>query len=434
MGLKMQRPEPNEQLVGAGMRAVDAWRFAVPRCTMASRVSMDRRSFVRVAAVLAAGLPAPRPPMKDAHAPVTLFLCGDVMTGRGIDQVLPHAVDPRLYEPYVRSADRYVELAEAAHGPIPRPVPYHYVWGDALSVLRDVAPVARIVNLETAVTTSDGPWPDKRIHYRMHPDNVPLLTAAGIDCCGLANNHVLDWGEEGLRETLATLRRTGIATSGAGETLAEAAAPVVLDVGTGRRVLVLAVGHESSGIPPAWAATDRRPGVHLARELAGATAARIAERLDAVRRPGDLTVVSIHWGPNWGYDVPPAHRRFAHMLIDTAGVHVVHGHSSHHPMGIEVYRGRPILYGCGDFLNDYEGIGGHERYRGDLTLMYFPVIDPGDGALRRFEMVPLRMRRFRLERAPAEDLEWLRRRLTRVSGPGVRVEEAAGGRLRLVWG
>jgi poly-gamma-glutamate capsule biosynthesis protein CapA/YwtB (metallophosphatase superfamily) len=132
-----------------------------------------------------------------AEAP-TFFLSGDVMLGRGIDQVLPHPVPPQLHEPYVRSALGYVELAERVSGKLPRPVDFGYVWGDALEELRSRAPQARIVNLETAVTLAEDAWPGKGIHYRMHPRNVACLAAAGIDCCVLGNNHVLDWGQAGL--------------------------------------------------------------------------------------------------------------------------------------------------------------------------------------------------------------------------------------------
>ena len=123
---------------------------------------------------------------------VSLVLCGDVMTGRGIDQVLPHPSDPRLYESVLTSAIGYVRLAEAANGPIRLPVPIAYVCGDALDAVDKRRPDVWIVNLETAVTRADDPWP-KAINYRMNPDNLPCLTAAGIDCCVLANNHVLDW-------------------------------------------------------------------------------------------------------------------------------------------------------------------------------------------------------------------------------------------------
>jgi poly-gamma-glutamate synthesis protein (capsule biosynthesis protein) len=140
---------------------------------------------------------------------MTLFLCGDVMTGRGIDQVLPHPGDPVLHEGYATSALDYVALAERANGPIPRPAEFAYVWGDALAEWARIAPDLRIINLETAVTTRDDWQRGKGIHYRMHPANVPCLTAAAIDCCVLANNHVLDWGYAGLAETLQTLRRAG---------------------------------------------------------------------------------------------------------------------------------------------------------------------------------------------------------------------------------
>ena len=365
---------------------------------------------------------------------VTLFLCGDVMTGRGIDQALPHPCDPRLRESYLTSALGYVELAEAAHGPIPRPVDFAYVWGDALPELDRLRPDCRIVNLETAVTRSEDCAP-KGINYRMAPENVPCLAAAGIDCCVLANNHVLDWGQAGLVETLVTLERAGVAPAGAGRDLERAAAPAELPLSNGGRVLVFAFGSATSGIPAGWAAAPGRPGVNLLADLSPRAAAGIAERVAALRRPGDIVVASIHWGGNWGYRVPPAQRDFARALIDLAGVDVVHGHSSHHPKGIEVHDDRPILYGCGDFLNDYEGIGGYAAFRGDLALMYVVVLAAATGRLVRLEMTPLCIRRFRLNRASRDDAAWLRNTLARESAAfGTRVELAEADRLTLAWG
>ncbi len=362
---------------------------------------------------------------------ITLFLCGDVMTGRGIDQVLPHPGRPHLYEPYVRSAVRYVELAEAANGPIRRPVDFPYLWGDALDELRRVRPDLRIVNLETAVTRAEDAWPDKGINYRMHPGNVPCLTAAGIHCCVLANNHVLDWGYAGLAETLDSLRRAGIATAGAGRDAAQAAAPAILAVPGKGRVLVYAWGLESSGVPPEWAAGEGRPGVNFLPDLSPRSLAAVARQITAVRRPGDLVLASLHWGGNWGFTVGQEQRDFARGLIDAAGVDVVHGHSSHHVKGIEVYRDRPILYGCGDFLNDYEGIGGYEEYRGDLALMYFPTLV--DGRLVRFALTPTQTRRFRVGRAPEAGVRWLLGTLNREGGKfgtGVSLDD---GDLLLHW-
>src|SRR6266571_159200 len=132
---------------------------------------------------------------------IRLFLCGDVMTGRGIDQALPHPVSPTLYEPYVRDAQEYVDLAEKANGPIPRPVNFDYIWGKALQELERASVDLRIINLETGITAAETPRPLKEIHYRMHPQNIGCFSAAGINARALANNHVLDWGYAGLCET-----------------------------------------------------------------------------------------------------------------------------------------------------------------------------------------------------------------------------------------
>jgi len=365
---------------------------------------------------------------------ITLFLCGDVMTGRGIDQVLPHPSNPRLYEPYLRSAVEYVKLAERESGPISRPVEFSYLWGDALEEWRRERPDARIVNLETAVTASEVAETGKGIHYRMHPSNIPCLTAAGIDCCVLANNHVLDWGRAGLQETLEVLRRVGIRSAGAGRDAAEAAAPAVIEVPGRGRVLVFAWGMASSGVPAAWATAGEHPGVNFLDELSPRSLDAIARQIGALKRPGDIVVASIHWGGNWDFGVSREERAFAQGLIDVAGADVVHGHSSHHVKGIEVHRGKLILYGCGDFLNDYEGISGHEDYRGDLALMYFPTLDPVTGRLTGLSMTPTRTRRFRVTRAPEEGVSWLERTLNGEGRRfGTRVERGSGGTLLLRW-
>jgi poly-gamma-glutamate synthesis protein (capsule biosynthesis protein) len=338
---------------------------------------------------------------------VTLFLCGDVMTGRGIDQVLPWPGDPRIYESYMKSARGYVELAEGMNGPIRKPLGFAELWGDALEELERLAPEVRIVNLETAVTTSGDYWKDKGIHYRMHPRNIGCITAAGIDCCALANNHVLDWGHSGLAETLETLERAGLEHAGAGRNIEEAALPAAMEIPGKGRVLVFSFGSETSGIPRDWAASQRRPGVDLLVDLSAKTVSRIAERVREVKRPRDIAVASIHWGGNWGYEIPRRQTEFARGLIDEVGFDVIHGHSSHHPKAIEVYKSRPILYGCGDFLNDYEGIGGYEGFRGDLSLMYLVTSDAETGELERLRMIPLRIERFVPTRASGDDARWL---------------------------
>ena len=335
-----------------------------------------------------------------------LFLCGDVMTGRGIDQALPHPVSPVLNEPYVCDAREYVALAERANGPIARPLSSNHIWGDALQELERASVDFRIINLETAITSQETPLPDKGIHYRMHPLNIGCLSAARISACALANNHVLDWGYSGLSETLRTLDAAGIAHSGAGNNAEEAAAPAILNVADKARVLLFSFGSTTSGIPREWSATTSRAGVNLLDDLSDATAARVADQMRHHQRSGDLLIASIHWGSNWGYDIPSKQIAFAHRLIEE-GVAIVHGHSSHHVKAIEVFNGRLILYGCGDFLTDYEGISGYEAFRGDLALMYVVELDSQTGQIVSGQFVPMQMRRFELKRASAPDARWL---------------------------
>lgn len=90
-------------------------------------------------------------------------------SARGLIQILPHPGDPTIYEPVRHNTRHYVELAERANGPIGAPAPFAHPRGNALAMLDQAAPDVRIINLETAVTTSDTPWPLKPITYRMHP-------------------------------------------------------------------------------------------------------------------------------------------------------------------------------------------------------------------------------------------------------------------------
>jgi len=356
------------------------------------------------------------------------------MTGRGIDQILPQPSSPEIYESYLTSAEQYIEVAELVSGPIPHPVDYDYVWGDALAILKAAAPDVRIVNLETAITTSNENWLHKHINYRMHPGNLPVLSAAEIDCCVLANNHVLDWGYAGLEETLSSLLQAGIKTAGAGQDYRHAARPAVLNAKENHRVIVLSMGSTASGIGRAWAAGERQPGVWLLDDFSMASVETIASQVEAVKHRGDIVIASIHWGGNWGYGIPEQTRQFAHALVDHASVDLVHGHSSHHPRGIEVYKNKLILYGCGDFINDYEGIRGHEKYRDDLRLMYLPEIDAASGELTNMTMPVLQTHRFRLRDASTTDAKWLTGELDRESRRlGNTRVEFEDGVLQVLW-
>ena len=223
---------------------------------------------------------------RSAAAPVTdqaglgrcIFVCGDVMTGRGIDQILPYPGDPMLREP-MADARSYVTFAEEISGPIPRPADFAWPWGDALSVVEQFKPDVRLINLETTITADGQFAPGKSVHYRMHPDNLACLTAIRPDVCALANNHILDFGPRGLADTLHALSGADIECVGAGRDSGHAERPAMLTVPGGHHVVIGAGGMESSGVPRRWAATATGPGVAFIPNLSNSAAAEIADRV-----------------------------------------------------------------------------------------------------------------------------------------------------------
>jgi poly-gamma-glutamate synthesis protein (capsule biosynthesis protein) len=369
---------------------------------------------------------------RDGGRTTTVLLCGDVMLGRGIDQILRHPGDPALVEASVRDARRYVHLAELATGAIPRPVADGWPWGEALAEVAHARPAVLVVNVETSITRAAEFAPGKAVHYRMNPANLPCLLAVGPDVCVLANNHILDFGRSGLEETLRTLEAAGVTTAGAGRDEREAFAPAVVETEGGTRVAVFGYCDSSSGVPRDWAAVGGRSGVALLPDLSDRTADEVGARAHAEKRRGSVVVVSLHWGSNWGFGVPKAQTRFARRLVE-AGTDIVHGHSSHHPRPVEVHHGRFVAYGCGDFVNDYEGIGGYEEYHDEVRVLYRLTVGP-DGALAAADLLPFRSRRLRLERADPERVDWLQAALDRESRAyGVRVARVSEDRLSLGW-
>ena len=225
-------------------------------------------------------------------------------------------------------------------------LPPAYAWGDTLPLLQRAD--ARFINLECAITDWGEPEPGKVFCFRTDAKNVEVLRVAHIDAVSLANNHVLDYGEPGLRETLRNLDASGIRHAGAGLTALEAQQPAWLAI-DGLRIAFLAATDNQ----PDWEATADRPGVfYIPIDPADERFQRLVTLVRAAKRAADLVMVSLHWGPNWGYQPPPEHPPAARLLIES-GADIIFGHSAHIVRGIEVYRGRPILYSCGDFVDDY---------------------------------------------------------------------------------
>lgn len=350
---------------------------------------------------------------------IKVLLAGDLMLGRGIDQILKHPSSPQLHESFYRDARDYVQLVERQHGPMPRRVDPHHIWGDALVQIEHAAPDLRIANLETAITRHSEPWPGKGVHYRMNPANLDCIRVSGFKALSLANNHTLDWGRPGLEETLRVLNQAGVRTAGAGTDGQSAWQPAHLPLPDGGEALMFACATTSSGVPQGWAAGVTHSGIALLPDLSEATAREIAADTSHHRSDHGLVVLSIHWGANWAsqgvsgaqstphMQVPLEHRRFARRLIDLGAADIIHGHSSHHPLPIEVYRGRLILYGCGDLINDYEGIGPRGDLRSDVSCLYFASVDRERGTLQKLHIVPMQMFRFRLVHADAQARRWV---------------------------
>ena len=201
-------------------------------------------------------------------------------------------------------------------------------------------------NLEGPIALG-GAQAEKRWSYRMSPLAAVALARAGFDAMDLGNNHVGDRGEAGLRETVAWLDLAGVRSFGAGMTEVEAHRPAVVDV---RGVRVALLGY----LAPYLEGPGGRYSLdHLCWGPGRGGAARGAPRLiardvRAARAAADLVLVSIHLGDRYQEKPTASERALCRGAID-AGADAVVGHGSHILGPIEVHRGRPILYGVGNF-------------------------------------------------------------------------------------
>jgi poly-gamma-glutamate capsule biosynthesis protein CapA/YwtB (metallophosphatase superfamily) len=275
-----------------------------------------------------------------------LILLGDVMLGRLVNRVLKTA-------------------------------PPEYPWGDVLPVLRSAD--ALVPNLECVISDLGEPWPGKTFVFRSDRKNVEVLERARVTALSLANNHALDMGDEALGECLAILAERGILAAGAGTSLELARKPAVFPIGAGTRAALVAFTDNE----PDWEATEATAG--LFHSPVDPADIRFQVLLDIVRAMADhvdLVIVSAHWGPNWGEEPPASHLRAARLLVK-AGADVVFGHSAHVFRGVEVYRGHPVLYSCGDFVDDYAV---DEVERNDWSFVF--ALDFDGVVFRRLLLIP----------------------------------------------
>ena len=257
------------------------------------------------------------------------------------------------------------------------------VWGDVLPHLAQAD--LRIVNLECALTAHLQQWTltEKMFHFRADPEAVRVLQAAHIEACSLANNHILDYEEQGLLDTLRILNETGIRHAGAGANDKEAAAPAMIEVqgASPCRVALLSFTDNE----PVFAATAKHPGTnYLKVSLQQEALTRIANNIAQARAQGaDLVVFSNHWGANFVERPSAEFRSFARRVIEL-GADIYHGHSAHICQGIEIYRGKPILYDTGNFIDDYAV---HPQLRNDRSCLFKLMFE--QGRLCRIELMPV---------------------------------------------
>lgn len=300
---------------------------------------------------------------------------------------------------------------------------YARPWGDTLASLRALDLFC--VNLECALTARTERWPDggyKPFYFRADPAVVRTLSLGRVDFASLANNHIGDFGPEGVRDTVAALDRAGIAHAGAGIDRLSAREPALLTA-AGTRVAVVAF----ADYPAEWAATATAPGINYTPvSLAHEHFDEVRVALAVARERADAVVFSIHWGPNMSEQPTPAFRDFAHAIID-AGADIFWGHSAHVPQGVELRHGRLILYDTGDFVDDY-AVDAH--LRNDLSALF--AVDLAPTGVESVEVVPVRIADLQVRHAHGRDREWFVERFgARCAELGTKVT-AEPGKLRVV--
>ncbi|WP_255193676.1 CapA family protein [Natronobeatus ordinarius] len=286
------------------------------------------------------------------------------------------------------------------------------VWGDLREHLRSLDALA--INLECALSTRGQPWTltHRPFHFRADPDwAVPALEDVDVSFAALANNHVLDFEEPALYDTLSELEDAGIAHTGAGRDETEAFEPATITVGDLRVTFVSFTDNT-----PEYAAAGDEPGTAFLpiEDDEEAARERAREALLAARdERSDLLVASLHWGPNMVEEPAPAHRRFARFLVEE-GVDLIHGHSAHVFQGIEVIDGVPVCYDCGDFVDDYAI---DRRLHNDRSFLFEARLEPDTGEIGELRLFPTRIDNCAVYRATEPAASWSRDRMRERSEP-----------------
>jgi poly-gamma-glutamate synthesis protein (capsule biosynthesis protein) len=281
-------------------------------------------------------------------------MTGDVMLGRLVNSVL--------------TLDRYT-----------------YVWCDILQMMREAD--LSLINLECVIASKGTEWSRtwKPFHFRAGLEAIEVLKSASIDHVSLANNHTLDYEVDALVEMLQLLDDNKIRYSGAGRNLQEAMAPAILEAKKINVGIVSLTDNE-----PEWEASVNSPGVNfMPITLENHYEERLKICIEAANKDADIVVVSCHVGPHFREAPSSDYINFAHHIIDL-GADIYWGHSNHTPQGIEIYKGKVIMYDCGDFIDDYAV---DPYFRNDLSFIFFVYLNRE--RIYSVQLVPVKISDFR---------------------------------------
>jgi poly-gamma-glutamate capsule biosynthesis protein CapA/YwtB (metallophosphatase superfamily) len=252
-----------------------------------------------------------------------------------------------------------------------------------------------IGNLETTITNNTTEWPNKSFTYKLEPKYAHVLRDAGFNFLGLANNHIFDYREAGMNETISTLNTLGIKYSGAGSNITEAKKPSIFIIkGVKIAVLSLADHYDS------WKATDTESGIWYVN-IKEKYWSHVFDMVKKVKCVADIIILSIHHGSNWVNQVPSITKEFFHELIDH-GVDVVVGHSSHHILPVEEYNNGFIFYSLGDFIDDYAI---DKNYRNDLGMIAQIIIK--NKKIDKANIIPTKINSMQVFVAKPRDQKWI---------------------------
>jgi poly-gamma-glutamate capsule biosynthesis protein CapA/YwtB (metallophosphatase superfamily) len=286
--------------------------------------------------------------------------------------------------------------------------------------LEDVAEMVEsadiaLTNLECVISTRGRFWDKgerRPFLYRGRPELLDVLTGVGFDVLVTANNHSMDYGPEALLEQIEIIEACGMANVGTGKNRAAAAAPAYVKVGD---LIVAFIGMEPNF--PKFGATDDQPGSFHARGNAAVLRA-LEQPVAEAREHADLVVFTPHWGNNWTENPTRSRIELGRQIIDM-GVDAILGHCAHHIHGIDIYKGKPIVFDMGSFFFDTVG---KKRLR--LSAGY--VFEFGRGGFTKLTMHPLRLHYSRTTYAKGKDLERIHDLLiglTRQIDPDIELEK-----------